>query len=251
MKALSLLFLVMVFSLPAGASDLAREKRMANEIVDAILTGDPMYLEAEGHEFLAIYTEADKPKGAVIVVHGRGVHPNWPDVVYPLRTELPNVGWATLSVQMPVLAADIKADQYAPTLPASDKRLDAAMAFLKGEGYERIAIVAHSFGNLNLSHWLLNSKPEVFAYAGVGMNWNNDALNLPDVLKQLRLPVLDLYGSEDEPDIIAEAPTRAASGKASGGNYQQRVSPGADHFFRGEEADLVKTVSDWLDNLPR
>ena len=55
---------------------------------------------------LAIFTEAASvPKGAVIVVHGLGVHPDW-NLIGDLRTRLAERGYATLAVQMPVLAAD-------------------------------------------------------------------------------------------------------------------------------------------------
>ena len=94
-----LLMFVMLFSSVHAASDLEREKRLAEEIVDSILDGEPVYIKDGKHEFLSIFmeTEVEKPKGAVIIMHGRGYHPNWKDVVYPLRVGLPESGWHTLS----------------------------------------------------------------------------------------------------------------------------------------------------------
>ena len=47
-----------------SAADLDREKRMADEIVDAILDGEAIFLKANDHEFLSIYTEASESSEA-------------------------------------------------------------------------------------------------------------------------------------------------------------------------------------------
>ncbi|TNF34101.1 MAG: DUF3530 family protein, partial [Gammaproteobacteria bacterium] len=113
-----------ITSSTAFASDLAREKRLASEIIDSIMDGEATTLVAGSHEFLSIYTESDvdSPKGAVLILHGRGYHPNWPEVVYPLRTGLPEHGWHTLSIQLPVLAADAKYYDYVPIFPEAFPR---------------------------------------------------------------------------------------------------------------------------------
>lgn len=71
--------------LSASASDTAKEARRAEQIVDSLLDGDAVWLgDGTGHEFLGIYTEAELNTGrAVILVHGIGVHPDWPDIIYP------------------------------------------------------------------------------------------------------------------------------------------------------------------------
>ena len=105
-----------IFSFNCTASDLEREKRLSDQIIDAILDGEPEFLNTGNHKFLSIYmeTDADQPKGAAIILHGRGYHPNWKDVVYPLRTGLPEHGWHTLSIQMPVLNKQAKYYDYVP-----------------------------------------------------------------------------------------------------------------------------------------
>ena len=111
------------------AADLERENRLAEQIVDAILDGEPIQLSTGKHDFLAIETpaETDKEKGAVIILHGRGTHPDWSQVANPLRTALPAEGWATLSLQMPVLAKDAKFYDYVPIFPEALPRIDAGI----------------------------------------------------------------------------------------------------------------------------
>ena len=92
-RTASLLGLLIFFISTSYASDLEREKRMADEIVDAIIDGDAVYLEANNNEFLSIYTEADSDvKGVAIILHGRGFHPDWQDAINPLRVGLAESG---------------------------------------------------------------------------------------------------------------------------------------------------------------
>ena len=103
---IGLLLVLVCFS--ATASNLAREQRIAKQIVDAILDGETIWLEADGNRFLTLYTEATTRQtlGGVILLHGMGANPDWMDVIQPLRVNLPDRGWATLSIQLPVAAGD-------------------------------------------------------------------------------------------------------------------------------------------------
>ena len=62
---------------------------------------------------LAILTEPPgAAAGGIVIVHGLGVHPDW-GLIGGLRTGLADAGYVTLSVQMPVLAANATRDDYA------------------------------------------------------------------------------------------------------------------------------------------
>ena len=107
-----LVFVLLFFTGQALASepDYAREARLADEIVDVILDGDPVWLASGEREFLSIYTEADEPGTAVVILHGRGFHPDWSDTINPLRLGLVERGYSTLSLQMPVLEKVLAGD---------------------------------------------------------------------------------------------------------------------------------------------
>ena len=64
-------------------------------------------------------------------------------------------------------------------------------------------------------------------------------------LPRLDLPILDLYGSEDLPEVIASTAKRRQA--AGSGDYTQSEIEGADHFFDGEEEQLLEAVNGWLD----
>ena len=69
---------LLTFSFNLYASDLEKEKRWADQVVDAIIDGEAVWLNDGKNNFLGIYTEAEEDKNrAVIVMHGTGIHPDW------------------------------------------------------------------------------------------------------------------------------------------------------------------------------
>jgi predicted alpha/beta-hydrolase family hydrolase len=227
-------------TLPAlAASDYAREKKWADELLPAVLVGDPVYLEqANGHRFLGLYTPVPNAKGALVVVHGIGVHPDW-GLIGMLRQELPEMGYATLSIQMPILAADAKPAQYAPTFDEAAERLQRAVADLKAKGYRKIAIVSHSLGCRMTQHYLSRQAPApVNAWVMLSMPGSED-------LAGINLPIYDLYGEHDLPHVVGNAPQRAEALRHKQ-SVQEKMS-GADHFFAGRDARLRDGIRAYLD----
>lgn len=239
MRTLTLLILLF-FTLAAQAADYAREKKWADEITPGIVTGDAVYLEADKHEFLTLYTEVPNAKGAVIVVHGLGVHPDW-NLIGVLRNGLADAGYTTLSVQMPVLANDAKPEDYPSTFPEAAQRLAAAVDFLHAKGYKKIAFVSHSMGSRMTDHYLAHcSRACPAAWVAIGLSGNFSKG------KTFTFPVLDLYGQNDLPAVLKSAKARAAALKAVPG-ARQIAAPAADHFFNNKDKELVDYVKEFLD----
>jgi pimeloyl-ACP methyl ester carboxylesterase len=222
-------------------ADYAREQRWAAEITPAILVGDPVQLALpEGRKFLGIYAANSKAQAGVVVVHGLGVHPDW-GLINPLRSQLSEQGYATLSVQMPVLAAELRGDRYPPLFPEAAARIAVAIKFLQDKGHKKIAIVAHSFG-ARMANELLNQPdaPAIAAWVSIGIIGE---YTKPETFKA---PVLDLYGENDFPEVLALAAKRAAAIRNIRGSAQVSVA-GADHFFTGMDQELVRNVKLFLD----
>jgi hypothetical protein len=238
----------------AIASDLEREQRLASEIVDAIFDGEPMMLDADGQEFLAIYTEAEgEPKGGVVIMHGRGYHPDWVDVANPLRVGLAAQGWNTLSIQMPVLEKAAKYYDYVHVFPESYPRIEAAIEHLRQNGSQRVVLIAHSC-SVHMSLAWINEVGDqaIDGYVGVGMGATDyQQPMLEDFpLADMSVPVLDIYGADEYPAVKRKAPERlAAMQKAGNPRSAQVVVPAADHYFKGRGQQLLEAVSDWLDGL--
>jgi len=223
----------------AAAPDYARESRWAQEVAPQVVVGDVVWLALPDRpRVLALYTEpASAAKGAVIVVHGQGVHPDW-SLIGALRTDLAERGYATLSVQMPVLAADAPRDDYADLSGDAGDRLAAALAWLRAKGYARVAVVSHSLGAAMVDAWLARAQtPAVQAWVPVGM--------LVTFTKAPRLPVQDVVAARDIPMALANAKRRAHELPHDGCSIGVTVD-GTDHYFEGATTVLADKVAAFL-----
>jgi pimeloyl-ACP methyl ester carboxylesterase len=234
-----LTLLLALFMTPSFGADYEREKKWADEILPAILVGDPVYLELADHrKFLTLFTPVTEAKSAVLLAHGAGVHPDW-GLIGMLRSRLADNGYATLSVQMPVLKADASAEDYAPTFPEASERLKVALDFLKAKGFRKIALVTHSLSGRMASHFLAgHPQAPVDAWVAIGQP-------VPWPADKVAMPVLDLYGENDSPIVLEVAAAKANLLKGKGS--KQIEAPGADHFFSGKDDALLEYVKTYLD----
>ena len=233
-------------------SDVAKEQRWADQVVDTLFYGDPVWLEAEGHEFLGLEMPAEDGslnKGA-IVVHGIGVHPNWEQIIQPVRVGLAESGWHTLSIQMPILANEAESSEYTPLFDEVPDRFDSAIDHLKQLGTTKLVIVAHSMGSSMTAYYLAgDADPSIKAAVLVGMSADKESAAADNIshLQQIQIPLLDLYGSDDLESVTTSAESRK-SAAGTGGNvqYTQTMVPGANHFFDDQESELLEIIIEWL-----
>lgn len=253
-----LLLILLSFLVPVQsvlASDLEREKRLAEQTEELIFEGEVVYLEADGNEFMNVYTEteANDVRGATIILHGRGFHPDWKQVAKPLRLGLPENGWSTLSMQMPVLEKQAKYYDYVKIMPEAFPRIEAGIDFLKEEGYEKIVLIAHSCSVHMVAAWIDAGRfRDVDAFVGIGMGSTDykQPMAKPLPLDKISVPVLDVYGSAEYPAVLRGAPQRLEYMQRAGNKKSKQVMvPEADHYFNNEDEALLEVVSEWMQGL--
>lgn len=259
--------LAMGFFVPgeAGADDAlmaepdrAREQRMDAEIRDAILDGQPLDLETKyGRSFLAIYTEASETpaRGTVVVLHGRGFHPDWQTVVHPLRVGLTEHGWNTLSIQLPVLDKEAKYFDYLPVFADAMPRIEAAIAAARERSAGQVVLLAHSCGSHMVQHWMLTrgtaATDQFDAFVGIGMGATDygQPMQEPFALDRLSVPILDVYGDHDYPAVQRLAKDRLAAIQAGGNDKSRQIVVPGDHYYVDHQDELVDAVAAWLNEL--
>jgi alpha/beta superfamily hydrolase len=243
------LVLPLLLALACGATaaappDYEREARLRAEIVPNLVVGEAIDLRAAERVFLGIYTapangSAPASSTAVVLVHGSGVHPDW-NFIGKLRMELADQGFATLSIQMPVRPAGAAHAEYAELMPLAAQRIAAAAAWLQQQGHRDLVLVSHSLGSRMADAYFARRDSTPFrAWASLGIVGGN----YTDAPRPTGLALLDVYGSEDFDDVVKLASARAAA--LPRGSRQLRID-GADHFYAGREAELLRELARFL-----
>lgn len=155
---------------------------------------------------------------------------------------------------MPVLSQSATYSDYVPLFTNADKRIDAAITFLKNRGTSRIILAAHSCGAYMAMHWLTTQgSKQIAAFIGMGMGVTDQSRKMSGTFPfdKINVPVLDIYGEKEFPQVIETAPERQALMK-KGGNpaSKQMVLPEANHFFTNKGDELTAVVGNWLNSLP-
>ena len=242
----ALLFLIALASLPAAAQDYERERRWEREIVPSIVAGEALKLRAAGREFLAIHTRANDARGAVVLAHGRNVHPDH-EIIGVLRMRLADLGFDTLSIQMPILGPEAtRLEEYYPRLfPEAAERLEAAARWLAERGERRVALLSHSMGSWMANEYFDNAEATPYrAWVCLGLTGGFSWATY-----RSPRPILDVYGENDIPTVLNAAWRRRITlAFAPQGSRQVEIA-GADHFFTGREAEVARLVADWLGAL--
>jgi len=252
MRITLMLLILLLFASPLWASDRVREGRIAAEIREALRVGEPVTLQADGNDFFAIYAREESAynQGAVILLHGRGAHPDWVDVIHPLRSRLPDYGWKTLSIQLPIAASDASDWVYPELIPEAFPRITAAVAYLKQQGVTNIVLIGHSLGARMGVEYLAQGVPDgLRALVAIGLPAEIRASGSGTLgaLTKLNLPLLDIYGSRDIDAVLHSVSARSAAARQAGnGEYRQNRVEGADHLFNGLSETLVAEVRAWL-----
>ena len=233
--------LALLFSpLLAGASgaDYAREKKWADEVVPGLVVGDPVYLQTPRghHKFLTLFTPgrtptrrpssctawASTPTGA----WSAPCAPNWPTAVWrPCRSRCRS--WLPMPRAKPIRR------RFPRPPSASAKRSPSS----RPRAITQIAIVSHSMGSRMSRVYLAgHPDPAVKSWASLGISQDDYAA--------LKLPILDLYGDNDLPPVLANAAKRKQ--RLATAASKQGVIARADHFYSGHEAEMVAAVADFL-----
>ena len=235
-----MLFSTLAVNLGAHAADYGREKNWAEQILQTLVVGDPVWLmQKSGHKFLTLYTEAPNAKVAVIVAHGRGWNPDF-ELYGTLRTKLADEGFTTLSIQLPVLSGGAKVGDYIPEYPDATERFQIATKWLLAKGYKHIAIVSHSLGSTMTNEYLIaDDKTPIGAWVNISI------INGLRAMYWINTPVLDIYGEKDWEVTLGGASERMKQIARVKGSKQVMIKGGL-HFFEGKENELVQVIKSFL-----
>ncbi len=118
-------------------------------------------IEANGESFLGLFEESASgdPQGCLLMLHNDHGHPDWPQVISPLRHSLPEHSWCTLSIEIPDVedraalttpeVANLDGDNTSVALPNEETvfaRINAAQQRIREKGYNQVAYLGYRTG---------------------------------------------------------------------------------------------------------
>ena len=246
----------------ADNQELSREQKIADKLVQIADADEITSLKALGGQFIGLYKSANSSEisktretnGVVILVHGMGAHPDWPDVISPLRTQLAESGWSTFSIQMPILSPEEPVAKYGKTLKIANSRIQAAVDYLHAWEMQPIILLGYSFGAAQAASYLASDKSKnVAAFVSVSMlaqKFIKPSLDVYKFIGRINIPMLDIYAEDDLDDNRRGIDDRRlAASKNSHVLFKQIEVQQAGHYYLGVKNALAEQIHVWLQQM--
>jgi len=233
------------------AGDEKREADFAESISNTLTVGKAVWLESEGKKFLGVYTETVRTggKGTVIILHDIGGHPNQQQLIYGLRVFFPEHNWATLSLQMPLREAGVEKEEYYALFPEAAARIQAGINYAKNNGAGNIVVVGYGLGGLMAAYALSEQAIDIKALAAISLPVpaiEDKTAQTLELIRKIKIPMLDIYGALDVPDVTESARERRLAGKDNTGYRQVKIND-EGHAYLHDDGLLVKRIYSWLE----
>jgi hypothetical protein len=210
------------------------------------LGGEEVVLLGEGDEAflgLSLQQRTNTPQGAVLILHDKGQNPNWPVHLQQARLFLPDVGWNTLSIALPLIGG------YTTDAETTLNRIALGMQRLNQDGQFNLVILGYGEG----AYWAaryLSERQTLQDDTGFGLmmvNVKTIAPDLPELVGGLNIPVLD-WISQTSPATVRAADQRQAQARRNGlGRYTQIRDPEqASYYSQATPNRTTRRLWGWL-----
>ncbi len=257
MKCLHIACFVTLFFLCAcvQASDLSREREYATALATAPRFGDIVNLGEGNTAFVAIYTQTEqlKNRGTVILLHEIGSSPDKDPVIYHLRRQLPTYHWDALALQMPLREAGAAPSDYYALFNEAQARILEAVRHLALKGTETLVIVGHGLGAQMAVYAQANAPMhEIKALVAIGLNVPDSESETAQILKfikQLSIPLLDIYTRRDSPKLISCARDKRLAARNNNAYRQIKLKQFIPYV--NNPKPLVQHINSWLTRVTR
>lgn len=190
------------------------------------------------------FLDGGSSKTGIILLHDDGGNPN-SYVVVPLRNVLnSDLGYHTLSLQLPKWPA--KLSEYKYHFHKTYDYIDEAVNYLvKEKKVERIFIIGHNLGATLASAYLEKYPQDVIkGFVGFAMrDGGGYPMDSANNLEGLKIPVLDVYGTGGDRVYSKDAEKRA---KLVSDTYKQHIIPFASDKFTGYDFEITNAVIEWI-----
>ena len=230
---------------------------------------------AEKKEILALLSPSNTVdlQGGVIILADLYQNPDWPVTVHGLRKHLPNFGWDTLSVQLPIPVAHPNNAELDKAYELTRQRIESAIAYFKARNINNINMIGiNQSANFTLKYaeTLPATDKQIQSIVCIRA-YDSDWLISSELVKNIAIPLLDIYPEHDSDIILESAKKRLIAANFAGklqtltkplelsakvqklainktGNlrYRQKSINGANYHFDKLEHTLFKVIRGWM-----
>ncbi|MGB0940766.1 MAG: DUF3530 family protein [Marinomonas sp.] len=231
------------------------EMNAANEIENLSFQGDP---------FLALHKAAqtNDPQGCIILLHGNNEHPDWPNVISPVRSELTKSSWCTISIEVPD-SLKKEALSFTPqeeseqtedkTLLTHEEvvfgRIDASIDFANEKGISNISLLGYGTSATYALKYSASKQLNTGALILISASVPNQLAYFPfaELLKGSAQPVLDYYIRPNQFDKHYAQARRIAmlQRESQTPNYTQ-IKVTSNSQFSIDQKQLVQRIRGFL-----
>jgi len=252
--------------------------QLGKSLEENLTNGQAVWLNDGQVDFFAVFNpdQSRLSKGGVILLHDAGSNPDSPEVIQPLRADLQEHGWATLSIQLPYLTS---VSDYSSKQDVINNRIEAAIKYLNNDGLGNIALIGHGTGAMAATAYL-SAQPAATVQSFVAISLaiiEGDSKSESTIaqIEKISLPFLDIYGSDDFDNVINSARSRAFAARIYSNSamqtreteqnkrsafannaaqssqsyifYRQAQIEGASHDFSAAPYLLTQRITGWLE----
>jgi hypothetical protein len=255
---LTIFLFSIIFSLNAtgeGYSPRNYEDELVIRLVKNYTDNGVVWLGRGKNTFLSLYTEPANPEiqQAAIILHGMGMHADWPELILPLRKQIPSQDWASLSVQLPLLDPQINHAEYGRTFKLANDRIRLAIRYLQNRGMKDIVIIGFGFGATTAINYLTTVNSSIKAMVGISMQphqFLKPKYDLLGELSNIKIPLLDIYAAGDFSGVLKSVDDRRLAGsKGANHLYHQIKLKEAKRYFTGKDKELTQIIIEWLNQV--
>jgi dienelactone hydrolase len=260
---------------PAGVPRTNPEPAILARLANLPLKEQLVNLKLSAGTSPALFMEETRGKaaGGIILLHDIDASADWPGVISPLRHALPDRGWHTLSVQLPLYPETLEPASLTALIDSALPRLNAAIDFFHGRSINNIVLIGHGFGaTLAMAFIAQDTQRNTRGLVAIGMQGmagDDEKTDIQKQLEKLTVPILDIVGSRDLDAVLKAAAERNSAMRRSAGKstkavpqegskwrsrhpvpvdarYLQVRVAGADHDFTNLDSFLERRIWGWL-----
>lgn len=238
-------------------------------------------IESPNDQFLALFRESTTgdPQGCILLLHGNNEHPDWPQVISPIRNQLINNSWCTLSIEIPdttkrfdlpslpdrndtagIAATNnptensgTSSQEENKTLPNESvvfNRIELARQHLQDKGYNRLVFLGHGTGGAYALKYVVDnniSSSALVLIEPISPPPFSD-YEVAELIEPISLPILDYYfDSNEKENRFAKYRASAAKKRTSKANaYIQIQAPPNRRYGMVGEKRLTQRVWGFL-----